>query len=56
MWWILDEYFEKTRPALWYWLATAPLSQNWKVWDGVRLPVIKKEGGETNEETKKSKE
>ena len=56
MWWIIDEYFEKTRPNLWYWLATAPTKPNWRVWDGVRLPMPNKEGGETNGNTKKSKE
>jgi len=55
MWWIIDEYFWKVRPALAYWLATAPTKSNWKVWDGVRLPMPNKEGGEINEEIKNSK-
>jgi len=46
MWWIIDEFLWQTKPGLAYWLATAPLSQRWKVWDGVRLPMPEK-GGET---------
>jgi len=56
MWWIIDEYLWQTKPRLAYWLATAPLSQRWKVWDGVRLPMPGEKGGEMNGNTKKSKE
>jgi len=31
MWWIIDEFLWQTKPGLAYWLATAPLSQRWKV-------------------------
>jgi len=56
MWWIIDEYLWKVRPTLAYWLATVPLSQTWKVWDGVRLPMPGEKGGEINSEGKKGKD
>jgi len=34
---LIADYFWKTRPQLAYWLAVAPLSPSWTVWDGVKL-------------------
>jgi len=40
---LIADYFWQTRPQLAYWLAVAPLSPSWKVWDGEKLPM---KGGE----------